>query len=368
MKILHIGKYYYPSRGGVEKVVQTLAEAQVRDHCVGVVVANQGAETRAELMNGVNVARLGTAFIFFGQPICWELFSRLKDKEYDVVHIHLPNPFAEIAYLVSRPRGRMVVTYHSDIVRQKFLFWFYQPVQRYFLSLAYRIMATSQKLIEYSPVLSRFSDKCSVVPCSIDPEEFAKGDTDHVRAVRDRFGERMILSVGRMVPYKGFEYAIKAMAHIPDAHLVIIGQGPLEKKLRRITEALDLAGRVTFLDKVENSVDYFLACQVFVLPSVMPSEAFGIVQLEAMAAGKPVVNTAIRSGVPEVSVDGVTGLTVRPRDERALAEAVNRLLGDPALRARMGEQGRQRVREFFSDDIVIRKAAAVYGLQGGKDV
>jgi rhamnosyl/mannosyltransferase len=174
-------------------------------------------------------------------------------------------------------------------------------------------------------------------------------------------GMQFVLFVGRLVYYKGLEYLIRAMQHV-DATLVIVGDGPLRKELERLSRELRVDHKVRFAGRVptETLHKYYRACLCLVLPSVERSEAFGVVQLEAMAYGKPVVNTSLPTGVPFVSVHGETGLTVPPRDPSALAEALNRLCREEELRRRLGRQARKRVETMFSKDVILTQIKSIY--------
>jgi rhamnosyl/mannosyltransferase len=179
------------------------------------------------------------------------------------------------------------------------------------------------------------------------------------RLIIAKYHRPIVLSVGRLVYYKGFEYLIRAMAAIKGS-LIIIGNGPLKAELLRLASRVGISERLTILDQVEDVTPFYHAADLFVLPSIARTEAFGIVQLEAMAAGKPVINTQLHSGVPFVSQHGITGLTVPPADTAALARAINRLLGDPALRASYGAAARLRTQEEFTVDRMVARTLAIY--------
>jgi rhamnosyl/mannosyltransferase len=226
------------------------------------------------------------------------------------------------------------------------------------LRAADRIIATSQNYIASSPYLKEVSEKCIVIPLGIDLALSEKADESSVQAIRERFGEPLLLFTGMLRYYKGLEYLLEAMQGI-EARLLVVGIGPMERKWKRLAERLGLAGRVFFLGEIPE-VElplYYHACEVFVLPASHRSEAFGVVQLEAMAAGKPVVSTKLGTGTSFVNVHGQTGLVVPPRDPEALRIAINRLLADESLRRMMGERGRQRVREFSKERMVERITA-----------
>jgi rhamnosyl/mannosyltransferase len=210
-------------------------------------------------------------------------------------------------------------------------------------------------------VLQAFRDRCHVIPYGIDTIQFEHCDPDAVGRIRAQFGERLVLSVGRLVYYKGLEYLIRAMVDVR-GKLVIVGDGPLREKLERLAARLGLAGKVFFAGVIDNAgvLSYHHAAALFVLASVARSEAFGLVQIEAMAAGLPVVNTSLDSGVPLVSVHQQTGLTVPPADPKALAAAINRLLDDSHLRQQFGQAGVLRARQEFSLDTMLQRTLHLY--------
>jgi rhamnosyl/mannosyltransferase len=180
-----------------------------------------------------------------------------------------------------------------------------------------------------------------------------------VRQIREQFGDRLILAVGRLVPYKGFDVLIRAMKHV-DARLLLIGTGPQYDVLARLAVSECVERKITMLGRVENIGPYFGAASLFVLPSVTRAEAFGLVQVEAMAAGLPVINTDIDSAVPECSIDGRTGITVPPRDITALSEAMRLLLDRKDLRFQFGEAARARVNAEYTADLMATRTMSVY--------
>jgi len=218
---------------------------------------------------------------------------------------------------------------------------------------------SSEEYLNTSPMLERYRDRCVVIPMAIDPERFATADVGAVARIREAYGDRIILAVGRLVYYKGLEYLVRAMPQIRGRAL-IVGQGPMRESLLAEAQSAGVTDRVTLLGHVPDTVPYYHAAQLFALPSHLRSEAFGIVQIEAMAAGLPVVNTRIPSGVPFVSVDGLTGITVPPADPTALAAAINALLDDPGRARRLGEAGKRRVAELYSLDGMTSRTLAVY--------
>ncbi|HUA36454.1 MAG TPA: glycosyltransferase [Candidatus Binataceae bacterium] len=327
---------------------------------VRVLVANDHRGDDEAIVNGVAVSRLAIQMTIAGAPICPAMAWKIRRASSDIVHVHLPNPAGVIAALASGSGSHLIATWHSDVVRQRRLARVFEPIQRRFLRRCAAVIATSPDYVESSEPLNRMRDRCHVVPYGIDPSRYRKADEAEVREIRERFGERIVLAVGRLVYYKGFENLVRAAAKI-DAKILMVGEGPLRPALLKEAHELGVDDRVVFLGEMQPSViPYYHAADVFVLPSIARSEAFGIVQLEAMATGLPVVNTRIASGVPFVSRDGETGFTVPPGDSAALAHAINRLLDDRELRARFGHAARRRVESEFSLDAMVRRTREIY--------
>jgi rhamnosyl/mannosyltransferase len=360
MRILHLGKFFPPDRGGIETHVATLAAGSTRWATVEVAVAAaRSTPGRTQTDEGVWVRRLRTFGTFASTPLCPGLFGVIRDARPDLVHIHHPHPLAMTAYLASGTDAPCVVTYHSDIVRQKILRRVTAPVVRETLSRAAAVLVSSPRLLDRSDTLHPFRDKCHVVPFGIDTAHHAQADAAVVAAVRRRYGKRIVLAVGRFTHYKGFEHLIRAMRDV-DATLLLIGDGCLRKPLARLVAGEQLAHRVHLLGDVEDLRPYYVACDVFALPSVSPNEAFGIVQLEAMAAGKPVVNTALDSGVTYACPTGLAALTVPPGDSEALAGAITRLLDDADLARALGSAGRAHVAANFDATAMIERTLGIY--------
>jgi glycosyltransferase involved in cell wall biosynthesis len=361
MRVLQVGKFYPPYRGGIESHLQALCHEIKRFVQVEVLVANETRRVTESEIDGVKVKRLARHFSVGETPVCWRLAGEIRRSEADVVHLHVPHPPACLAYLMSGHRGRLVITWHSDIIRQKVMARVLAPIHSAVIRRASVLIASSPNYVESSPVLSRNRDRCRVIPFGILADGFRTRDGDTIAKIRQRYGRRILLAVGRMVYYKGFEYLVRAMKEVR-GHLLIVGDGPLRTPLEHQAVQCGVIERITFLGRVsqEEMVAYYHAADVFVLPSVARSEAFGVVQLEAMACGKPVVNTALSTGVPYVSLDGLTGFTVPPANEGALAAAISRLLDDPYLRARFGAAASRRAREEFNVELMARRTLEVY--------
>jgi len=361
LKVLHVGKFYPPHPGGMESHLQTLCEELSKTIEVEVLVANDRWRTERFTQGGVEVVRLATALMLHGTPIVPLMARAMRRARPDVIHLHFPNPMAALACLMSRLDAPIVVTWHSDVVRQRRAAAAFAPLLSLLLGRCAAIIVGSTAYIETSAVLSARRRLCRAIPFGIRAAAFEHPDLARVTELRRRYGDRLVLGVGRLIYYKGFQNLVRAMADVR-AIALIAGDGPLASALAAEAARFGVADRVALLGRV-NEADLkacYHACDVFVLPSVERSEAFGIVQLEAMVCGKPVVNTWLDSAVPHVSLDGVTGLTVPPNDPAALAVALNALLDDPERRATMGAAARRRVREEFSAELMARRTLEVY--------
>lgn len=361
LHVLHVGKFYPPHTGGMESHVRALCAELSKSLDVTALVANHGRST-SEIFDGrVRVLQVGTLCHFAGAPICPGIVRQIRESKADLVHLHLPNPGAVMAYLASGHRGPLVVSYHSDVLRQELLGKAFRPILSRFLERAAAVIVTSHRYLATSPVLWSRRDLCHVIPHGIRVAQFQHCDAEEAKKIRDRYGPRIAITVGRLVYYKGLDYLIQAMNQVR-GRLLIAGDGPLRSRLESQVRAQRLSDRVVFLGHVGDLVPYYHAADLFVLASVARSEAFGIVQLEAMACGKPVVNTNLPSGVPFVSLDGVTGVTVPPANPEALVKAMNSLLDDPARRAHYGEAARRRVQAEFSLELMTRRTLRLYEL------
>lgn len=201
LRVLHVGKFYPPYMGGMEMHLQVLCENLQSEIDVQVVVANQDRRSAEDLVRGIKVTRTGTLFNFSAAPICPEMVSAIRRARADIVHLHLPNPMAVLAWLASGHRGKLVITYHSDVVRQKVLGKAFGPFLHRVLERSAAIIATSPNYIESSPVLSAYRDRCRVIPFGIPIDQFQRHDQLAVARLRQRYGQRLILSVGRLVYY-----------------------------------------------------------------------------------------------------------------------------------------------------------------------
>jgi rhamnosyl/mannosyltransferase len=300
--------------------------------------------------------------------VCPDWASRLSQAaaRADVVHIHVPNPMAIIAALAAGVRRPTVVTYHSDHIAQRLTAALFRPVEHMFYPRVGAILATSPVYAGGSDLLRAYADRVAVLPHGIDTTPYAaptaedRREAARLRAAHAPDGGPLWLAAGRLIYYKGLSTALRALAKT-EGTLLIIGEGPDRAALEAEAARLGVARRAVFPGKVASLVPYYLAADAFWFPSNARSEAFGLVQVEAMAAGCPVINTAIPySGVSWVCRDGESGLTVPVDDPDALAAAARRLATEPGLRARLSAGARRRVAEDFDHRVMARRSVEVY--------
>jgi rhamnosyl/mannosyltransferase len=295
----------------------------------------------------------------------WHALRRHRLAPFDIVHLQFPaDPMAHLACELLPRSVKRVIGWHSDIVRQRWLLRGYRPFLDRTLRKADAIIAATPAHISSSQQLSAVRERARfhVVPYGFDLARFERRPA-LADELRGRYpAPLLVFALGRHVYYKGFEHLIRALARVPGAVLALGGQGPLTEELRRVAHGAGVAGRVHFVGRIpdEELPAWYHACDVFCLPSIEPAEAFGIVQIEAMASARPVVCCQLGNGVNWVNPDGETGLTVPPGDSAALAGALARLEREPALRARLGEEGRRRALRLFTSEAMAKATLAVY--------
>jgi len=351
-RLLEVTKAFYPVIGGVEKTVYDLATLASDEFDVTVLAVSENRRSSTETVNGFSVCKVGKLAKVFSAPLSLQYIPKFRElvRSADIIHLHSPYPLGELALHLTRVKVPIVVTYIFDVVRQRILAPVYNPLLHAVLRRTNRIVACNPNTPDSSPILRPYRDRISVIPYGIRPEKFVLSDSeqDAVRSLRKSFSRPLVLFVGRLVYYKGAEYLIRAAADV-DADYVIVGSGPLKAKLVGLAGELGIASRARFLDHLPRSemLAYFHACDLFVLPSVAKSEAFGLVLLEAMACGKPMVTTELGTGTSWINQHGETGFVVPPRDPNALAEAIRRLVSDEPLRRKMGQAAYDRVCRVF---------------------
>ncbi len=363
MKILQVNKLYYPHIGGIETVIQNMAEGLKDRTNMQVLVCQEKGKTREEKINGVNVTRCGSLGVFFSMPVSFSFLTqfRKKSRTADIVHIHMPFPLADVACLLSGYRGKVVLSWHSDVVKQKKLMLIYKPFMQWLLKRANKIIVATEGHINGSAYLKPYREKCVIIPYGIKTDDYKCIRQENFLKLSDSRNKK-ILFIGRLVYYKGTDVLINALAQTKGSEVFIVGKGTLEAELKEQVRKLGLEERVHFLGVLEDT-DIKKAlndCDFFVLPSVANSEAFGIVQSEAMICGKPVINTSLPTGVPYVSIDNETGFTVPPQNISKLAEAIQELTDNDDLRNKFGFNAEKRAREQFSMEKMLDDTERLY--------
>jgi glycosyltransferase involved in cell wall biosynthesis len=383
LRIVHLGKYYPPSPGGIEGHTQTLARAQAALGAdVRVLVVNHATSAgrdatfdrftptpdTEELDGAVSVIRVGRWACLAKldvAPSVLRAVRRLARTKPDVWHMHAPNVTMMLVVLACPAIRPLVITHHSDIVRQRLLKHVVRPIESAVYRRAGRIIATSAEYAAGSELLTRFASKVTPLPLGIAAAPFRNPSMEalaYERQLRDRFGSPLWLCVGRLIYYKGLPVAFAALLEVP-GRLLIIGTGPLEAELRSRARELGVTDRVLFHGRAttDQLVGAYRAATALWFPSTARSEGFGLVQVEAMASGCPVINTALAgSGVQWVCRDEQEGLTVPINDPAALAAAANRLLSEPGLRNRLIEAGRARTASQFDHRIMASRSLDIY--------
>ncbi len=373
LNILYIYKDYFPVLGGIENHVRLLAEGlAARGASVQALVTNTARRTVIENLNGVTVFKAGRLATISSAPLSLELFRLIGTFKPDVAHLHFPYPVGELAQLLRGRARKLVVTYHSDIVRQKYLLRVYKPFLKRLLARADAISISNPTYMQRSLYVAPHADKCVVIHHGANLARFqstpeSQARAQHIRAEHAPHGEPLILFVGRLRYYKGVENLIAAMRllapSIPAAaRALIVGTGPMQAEWQALAQSLGVTRQLNFVGTVSDHdlPAYYQAAQVFVLPSTHPSETWGAVQIEAMASGLPCICTEVGTGTSYVNQHSITGLVVPPRDPSALADALNRLLADESLRRQMGQAARARALREFTHTAMIEQTHGLY--------
>lgn len=369
MRILHIGKFYPPFFGGVEKVNFDLVErlnqksgCEVDELCF----AHEVDYVETFIPNGYRLFRVPIWFVTFSTPLpkgFVRTFFRIR-KDYDIIHVHVPNPIASLVSLFAPKKAKIIIHWHSDIIKQKNLLKVFRPIQTVFLKRADAIIATSQKYVDASRWLKPFISKVVVVPIGLDPLEMVYNQDD-VYSIRKQYeGKKLLLCIGRLTLYKGHKNLIEAVKKLNDNVVLLIGGvGEMEEELKHSVAQLNLEDRVKFIGRIpkEQIYAYYKAADVFCLPSVTKAEAFGVVLLESLAMGTPIVTCNIEgSGVPWVNKDGETGYNVPVNDPDALADKLRLILQNEELRKNMSMNCVKRFKKLFTLDKMVEAVYSLY--------
>lgn len=358
MRILQISNYYAPELGGIEKTAQSIS-ASIKDKSqIRVVCFTHQKEGRIDEVEGVRIRRIGSQLNVFSQQLSVHAYAVIKEEinnyHPDIIIIHLPNPFfSEIILKVIPKNVKLIAYWHSDIVKQKIGEKIFRGLVMRLLNRAQVIIATSPNYIEGSNYLSKFKDKCTVVPSCIDENALVidEDTATFAEEIRKQYkGKTLCVCVGRQVPYKGFEYVVKAFSLLDDSlyELVLIGRNgestPRIKQLSAGMNNIKMLGEVN----MKTLKAYLTACDIFCFPSITKNEAFGLALAEGMYFEKPAITFTISgSGVNYVNLDMQTGIEVPNRDIQAYADAIRSLAEQQEKRLEYGVEAGKRVRKLF---------------------
>ena len=362
-----VNKLYYPWIGGIEKVVQQIAEElNGKDNFeIEVLCCQPKGKAKVEEINGIKVYRASSLGIFWGMPISFDFFKLFKElsKEADVIDFHHPFPLGDLAVFLFPPKAKLIVHYHSDIIRQRVFNFLVKPFILHTLKRAQKILVSNPNLVKNSPCLKKFRGKCQVISFGVDLEEIKQClDKAEIKEIKKKYKE-FVLFVGRLNYYKGGEYLVEAMRDV-NANLVIVGEGKQRKLLKKKTKDLKIENKVFFLPTQEREklINFYKASEVFILPSIFKSEAFGIVLIEAMACGKPVISTELGTGTSWVNIDGKTGFVIPSKDSKAISQAIKKILENKKLAQELSQNAKQRIEEEFSLEKMLQRIAKLYSM------
>ncbi len=364
IRVLHFYKTALPdSKGGVEQTINQIAVSVASlGVCTDVLSLTLKRVPRSISMGSYTIYRarqnIKLASTGFSVSAIWRFRALVKSA--DVIHYHFPWPFMDVLHFLCRVKKPTIVTYHSDIVRQKFLLKLYKPLMHLFLSSVDRIVATSPNYLATSEVLSKYKEKVSVIPIGLDKSSYPVPSADRLSHWRGLIGPRFFLFIGVMRYYKGLHILMDA-AKGTDYPIVILGAGPVEQEIQAHAKRLGLTN-VHFLGALadEDKVALLTLCFAVLFPSHLRSEAFGISLLEGAMYGKPMISSEIGTGTTFINIANATGLVVPPSDPDALRHAMRHLWDQPEMAAEMGTKAEERYRHLFTADRMAASYAELY--------
>ena len=364
MRVLHVYRTSLPqTQGGAEEMIRQIC-LNTQRHGVRsrVLSISRSVQPRVVRRPEGAVFRARLNFEVASCSVSWQalpMFRRLLAWA-DLVHYHFPWPFADVLHFAAGVRQPTVLTYHSDIVRQRALGWLYAPLMRRFLASVDRVVCTSPNYLASSPVLTRLPARPKVIPIGLDPRSYPRPAPSHIEQVRRQFGSGFFLFVGVLRYYKCLHILLPALQGTP-LRAVIAGAGPTEAELKRQAQDLRL-DNVVFAGRVsdETKVALLSLCRAVVFPSYLRAEAFGVGLLEGAMHGRPLISTEVGSGTSHVNVDGETGLVVAPASPEALRAAMTRLHGCPALADQLGAGAKERFGKLFTGTLMGDRYASLY--------
>lgn len=361
-KITHVTRFAYPHIGGIESVINQINDSLPDEEYEKEVLCCSNAD-KSSVENGVKYNRARYFFEIFNNTISLSFLWKLSRVKTDILHYHMPFIFAVVCHFIARPKyKKLYITYHAELVGYDKVMKYFWRLYKYFYKKADCIHILSPNVIYSDKILTPFKDKCYVLPFGID---IKVEENEEQNKIREQYKDKKILLCsGRLVRFKGFQYAIDAMKQVERAVLLIMGDGKYREVLEEQIKNGNLQDKVVLLGEISDKKyknEIFEACDIFILPSIQRTESFAIVQLEAMRHGKPVINTNLGTGVNFVSIDKETGLTVEPKNVAQLTEAIKELINNDDLRLQYGRNSRKRVEELFDIQKIQEKYKNLYG-------
>jgi glycosyltransferase involved in cell wall biosynthesis len=358
MKVLHLGKLCPPNEGGIELFSFDLLEMLNKKGIKADLLCFDNY-TKEDIYNDFKYFACKMNIKLNSAPLSYD-FAKTFWKivnDYDIIHIHSPNPLAEVLSLFTDKKT--IIHWHSDIVKQKIAYQFYKLIQKKVLQKAKKIIATSPQYLNTSDQLKDYKDKAVNIPLGLNTKrlEIEDENTEEFKKIKNKIAnKKIVLAVGRLVEYKGFEYLVEASRFLKDDIVILIaGGGPLYDRLQNKINNLNLSNKVLLLGRINNVSVFMKNSDLFCLPSISRNEAFGLVLVEALYFGKPLVTANVDgSGMNYVNIHNKTGLVVPPKDPKALAEAINMILSDENLYSRFSKNAKERFKEFEIDSIADR--------------
>lgn len=364
VRVLHFYKtYVLDSYGGIEQFIFQLAHGSA-EQGVDVEVLSLSPSVKCETVQLTNhvAHRVRRDIELASTSMSVAVLKKFSDlaRHVDIIHLHYPWPFGDLTYLLSAVSRPTVLTYHSDIVRQKVLAKLYKPLMNRFLRRVDRIVATSPNYLESSETLRPYRHKTTVIPIGLNRSTYPPVDQARLDQWRSKLGERFLLFVGVLRYYKGLHILLEALRGI-EVPMLIVGAGPIEAELRSHAQRIGLTN-VHFMGAVsdDDKIALFELSYTVVFPSHLRSEAFGISLLEAAMFGKPMISSEIGTGTSFINIHGKTGLVVPPNDPDALREALRFMCDHPDLVREMGRNARSRFEQHFTAEKMVGQYLELY--------
>ncbi len=373
IRVLHFGRFFNDNFGGIERHVMLLLEELNKDANVRADNMVAADRLKSEVLDVANykVHKVASFGVFASTALAplmlWRARRLMQKTGCRLAHLHFPDPLTALCVRFFPRDVKIIISWHSDVIRQTTLLRFLKPIVNPVIRRAHAIVGATPGHFSSSTQLRIVPDqsRMHIIPYGLRLADYAETPAikSAAQKLRDQYpGKKIVFAVGRHIYYKGFEYLIRAMADLPGSVLLLGGRGPLTPALKELAQTTGVSDRVVFAGRIpdEELVNYYHACDVFCMPSIAQSEAFGIVQVEAMACRKPVVCCELDNGVTYVNRHEETGLVAEPRNPRALSDALGRLFENESWRHKLGEQAYRRAWAEFTAEQMGERMLALY--------